>query len=340
MNAPAVDLPIVDIDDLNPGKELSRGLFETGFFLLRDHVIPRELLDRVRASTLAFLARPEADKQRVRGSLRGWAPYRSESAASGYGEDSDERDACEKYSMGRQPTAEERAADPAYYGDPEARIYFEDNVFPNAEMEASWTEYYRRMDALSLRLLDLVRRQLGLTPEVWESVASHPMSVLRFLAYPDHSQGPDHASGIRMGAHYDDTLLTVLHQSVPTNGFAALQVMLPGEDEWRSVKPSDDVFVVNIGEALTYISGGRAVATRHRVVGPPSEHRAGSARTSLVHFFLPNWNARLWPAAGKAIDHQLTRFDHPDLLEPDGSVVYYKAMRATLEGLTRPGATP
>jgi isopenicillin N synthase-like dioxygenase len=115
--------------------------------------------------------------------------------------------------------------------------------------------------------------------------------------------------------------------------------MLPGQHEWRSVEPSDDVFVVNMGEALTYLSGGKVVATRHRVVAPAPEHTEGSARTSLVHFFLPNWNARLWPATAKAVDHQLTRFDRRELREPDGSVLYYKAMRATLAGLTRPGST-
>jgi len=333
MSAPAADLPIVDIDQEDPSSELSRGLFETGFFLLRDHVIPRELLDRVRSSTLEFLDRPETEKQRLRGALRGWAPYRSESAPSGYGEDSALRDACQKYSMGSSATAAQRAADPAYYCAPEAATYLEENVFPNADMKAAWEAYYARMDQLCLRLLDLIRRALGLTSEVWASVASRPVSVLRFLDYPDES------GGIRMGAHYDDTLLTVLHQSVPRNGFAALQVMLPGQNEWHSVEPSDDVFVVNVGEPLTYISGGRVVATRHRVIAPPPERADGSARTSLVHFFLPNWNARLWPAAGKAIDPQMTRFDHPDVREPDGSVLFYKAMRATLEGLTHPRAS-
>jgi len=333
VNAPTADLPIVDLDEAGASAELERGLFETGFFLLRDHVIPRELLDRVRGSALAFVGRPEEEKQRLRGTLRGWAPYRSESAPSGYGEDSAERDACEKYSMGRSATAEERAADPAYFEAPEAAPYFQENLFPDEEMRAAWEEYYRRMDRLCLRLLDRARDALGLSPTIWNAVASHPVSVLRFLAYPDH------ASGIRMGAHYDDTLVTVLHQSVPKSGFAALQVLLPGEEEWRSVEPSDDVFVVNVGEALTYISGGRIVATKHRVVGPPPEHAAGSARTSLVHFFLPNWNARLWPAREKGIDANLTRFDHPDVREPDGSVLYYKALRATLEGLTRPGST-
>ena len=163
-------------------------------------------------------------------------------------------------------------------------------------MEAAWQAYYERMDALCLRLLDAVRHALGLAPDVWDSVASDPVSVLRFLSYPDQ------AGGLRMGAHYDDTLVTVLHQSVPRNGFAAFQVTLSGEDEWHAVAPSDDGFVVNMGEALTCISGGRVLATRHRVVAPPPARSDGSARTSLVHFFLPNWNARLWPAVERGVD--------------------------------------
>jgi isopenicillin N synthase-like dioxygenase len=184
------------------------------------------------------------------------------------------------------------------------------------------------MQALCVRLVDIVREALGLPETVWESIATRPPSILRFLSYPDH------AGGIRMGAHYDSTLLTVLHQSVPENGFAALQVQLPGDDEWRSVTPSDDVFVVNVGEALTYLSGGRVVATKHRVIGPPEGDAEGSARTSLVHFHLPNWNARLQPALPREGDAHMTRLDAPDLREPDGSILYYKAQRREIAYLT------
>lgn len=332
MTRPYADLPLVDLDEPNANDALKRGLFETGFFLVRDHVISRDLLEGVRRTTLDFMARPVEEKQPYRGFLRGWAPYSSESGAAGYGEDSEARDLCQKYSMGRSVTPEERAGDPDYFDAPEARVFFEPNRFPEPEMGRLWQAYYERMDGLCLRLLDLVRQDLDLDHKAWHAVASHPVSVLRFLAYPDDT------ADLRMGAHYDDSLITVLHQSVPKSGFAALQVMLPGEDEWHAVQPSDDVLVVNVGEALTFISGGRVRATRHRVVGPPEGQTEGSARTSLVHFFLPNWNAKLWPAEEPGLDAQLTRFNRPELREPDGSVIYHKAIGQSLDRVEHPKA--
>ena len=327
------DLPVVDLDDDPNSPELRRGLFETGFFLLQDHVIPRPLLDGVRAKTLEFMAKPNEEKQALRGSLRGWTPLGAESATAGYGDGkAGEMDACQKYSMGPIISRVMRDANPDYYDDPVAARYFEENVFPNAGMQSLWEEYYRAMKALCHRLLDAIKETLGLPKSAWLEQIDKPVSVMRFLEYPAVSQN------IRMGAHFDDTLVTVLHQNVPESGFAGLQVQLPGENEWRSVPPSDDVFVVNTGETLTYLSDGVVRATKHRVVAPPAEQVAGSARTSLCYFHLPNWNARLVPATVEGMDasvgKQSTSFHLEELLEPDGSVMFYKAQARSLGKLT------
>lgn len=331
MSHPSVELPMVDLD-AEPGPELRRGLFETGFFLLRDHVIPRQLLDDIRDKTLAFMALPDEQKSGYRGTLRGWAPFRSESATAGYGDgEAGEGDACQKYSMGPIVTAEMRADNPEYYNDPDAALYLTDNIFPNDELREVWEEYYRRMEQLCSRLLETIVGILGLPPGAWDDQTSAPVSVMRFLDYPDL------AGGIRMGAHYDDTLLTVLHQSVPENNFAGLQVMLPGESQWRSIPPRDDVFVVNVGETLTYMSGSHIRATKHRVIAPPPEKAQGSARSSIGYFYLPNWNARLWPADVEGMDANLgkhsKKFNFDELLEPDGSVLFYKSQRRAIEKL-------
>jgi isopenicillin N synthase-like dioxygenase len=319
----SAELPLVDLDRPSADADLRRGLLVTGFFLLRDHVVPRRLLDDVRRTTLEFLARSDRDKEPFRRPMRGWAPERSESASAGYGDgDASVMDLCQKYSMGPVVSAAARAADPDYFDDPRAESYFAPNVFPDDAMRSCWEEYYGHMEGLSARLLDRVRGLLGLRAGAWDSMTSSPVSVLRFLSYPDH------AGGIRMGAHYDDTLLTIFHQSVPASRFAALEVALPGDTQWRSVLPSDGVFVVNVGEALTYLSGGCVRATKHRVVGAPADRALGSARTSLAHFHLPNWNARLRPARVEGMDSSLgrqsTRFNYAELLEPDGSVLFYE----------------
>lgn len=331
MSERIVELPLVDLDE-HPGEELRRGLFETGFFLVRDHVIPRPLLDGIREKTLGFMALPDEQKRAFSGTLRGWAPFRSESAAAGYGDgEAGEGDACQKFSMGPIVTEEMRAADPDYYNDPNGELYLQDNIFPDNEMREIWEEYYKKMNQLCTRLLNLIQTSLGLDSGTWDAQTSSPVSVMRFLDYPDL------AEGIRMAAHYDDTLLTVLHQSVPENEFAALQVMLPGETEWHSVAPSDDVFVINIGETLTYMSGSRLIATKHRVVAPPAGMAKGSARSSLGYFHLPNWNARLWPTEVEGMDAGLGKhakgFNFDELLEPDGSVLFYKSQRRAIEKL-------
>jgi len=332
----AADLPLFDLEGDPGSPELRRGLFETGFFLLRDHVIPRPLLDEVRTRSLRFLGEAEDRKQGMLPDgqdLRGWSPLRAESSAAGYGgsEGDPKGDDCEKFSMGPVVSAETRASDPAYYAKGPGDWYYAENRFPDAAFRAAWEAYYLRMEALCARLLETVRATLDVPSGTWNAVNSRPGSVMRFLHYPDHE------GGIRMAAHYDDTLITVLHQSVPANGFAALEVQLPGQDDWQAVVPSDDVFVVNIGEALTYLSGGQVVATKHRVVGAPAGQAAGSERSSLAYFYIPNYNARLQPLDVAGVDPQLTAFHDPDLQEPDGSVIYHKVQQrdvAKLQGKT------
>ncbi|MGB5813460.1 MAG: 2OG-Fe(II) oxygenase family protein [Polyangiales bacterium] len=328
MTSTTIELPLVDLDDPHGSEALHRGLHETGFFLLADHVIPRPLLDAVREETSAFFSGPAAIKGQYTGPLRGWSALGAESAAAGYGADGERSgfDRCEKFSMGLPVSDETRAANPGYFGAPEATIYFSENRFPNDPMTEVWLQYYAKMQSLCARLVDEIRVSLGLEPGVWDEYLSQPPSLLRFLSYPDH------AGGLRMGAHYDDTIVTVLHQSVPKSGFAALQVQLPGEEEWRSVVPSDDVFVVNVGEALTFLSGGRVVATKHRVIGPPTGAE-GTARTSLAHFYLPNWNSRLCPSMPRAADGMSTSLDAPEFQEPDGSVLFYKVQQRQVDSL-------
>ncbi len=76
------NLPIVDLDDPNDPATLRRGLFETGFFHLRDPTLPPELLVRMRAETQAFFRESESRKMEFRGTRRGYAVLREEHTAA------------------------------------------------------------------------------------------------------------------------------------------------------------------------------------------------------------------------------------------------------------------
>ena len=324
---PAADLPVVDLGSNTGIESLRRGLEETGFFYLVDHEVPPELLQDVRAQTLAFFARSAEEKRRYQGFLRGFAAVRAEDTESGFGTgEYGGGDLCEKYTMGHEPTASDLAEAGGYYGAEAAQTFFGKNVFPNETFGRAWLSYFEHMQHLSRRLMAAVRTAFGVPPDAWNAWLDRPADIFRFLHYPEiASDGP------RMAAHYDDNLLTLLHQSMPENGFASLQVMLPGESRWRAVEPDDRYFVVNVGSALMYLTEGRAIATKHRVATPPKEHIAGSARTSAVFFHVPNYDCPLRPELPATVDPMLGQARHEfgfdALRDPDGSIPYWRLLQ-------------
>jgi len=333
---PTADLPVVDLGSETGVDSLRRGLEDTGFFYLVDHEVPSELLEALRDESLAFFARAPEEKRPYQGFLRGFAAVRAEDTESGFGTgEYGGGDLCEKYTMGYEPTAWDRTEEADYYEAEEARTFFDENVFPSEQFGRTWLEYFEHMQRLSRRLMAAVRAALGLPDDSWKQWLDRPADILRFLHYPEiDSDGP------RMAAHYDDNLLTLLHQSKPRNGFAALQVMLPGESRWRSVEPDDRYFVVNVGDALMYLTEGRAIATKHRVATPPPERMAGSERTSAVFFHVPNYDCPLRPIVPAGVDRTLgqgrSEFALDALRDPDGSIPYWRLLQREAElGFTR-----
>lgn len=330
MHAPA-DLPIVDLSPNPVNDGLRRGLVETGFFYLRDHEIPSDLLAAMRAETAKFFSLPAEKKIQYEGFLRGYAALRAEHTEAGYGTgEYGEGDLCEKFTMGSIPTPADRASAPDYYDAADAQSFYAQNLFPNDAFAATWTDYFGHMQRLAARLMEAVRTTLALPKDAWVGRADRPADAMRYLNYPEiTSDAP------RMAAHYDDNLLTLLHQSETANGFDSLQVMLPGEIEWKSVPADDRYFVVNVGESLMYLTEGRAAATKHRVLNPPPAQVAGSARTSIAFFHLPNWNCPLRPLIPESMDHTIGQaapdFDFDRLRDPDGTIPYYRLIRRASE---------
>jgi isopenicillin N synthase-like dioxygenase len=65
------------------------------------------------------------------------------------------------------------------------------------------------------------------------------------------------------------------------------------------------MFVVNIGKALAYLTGGKVVSTQYRVASLSETLAKGSARLSVAYFYSPNWNTRLQPITAAKMDHNL-----------------------------------
>ncbi|KAF8889038.1 hypothetical protein BD779DRAFT_1714754 [Infundibulicybe gibba] len=84
-----------------------------------------------------------------------------------------------------------------------------------------------------------------------------------------------------VGAHTDFGSLSFL-----ANQLGGLQVFLPGETDWKYVKPLPGHVICNIGDALNLLSGGILKSSIHRVLPPPGA-QSHYERWSLVYFTRP-----------------------------------------------------
>ena len=77
------------------------------------------------------------------------------------------------------------------------------------------------------------------------------------------------------------------------------------------------------------------VATKHRVASVPENLREGSARTSAVFFYAPNWDCGLHPVSPKGVDNELGQmaedFGLDELRDPDGSIPYYRLQNRAVD---------
>ena len=84
-------------------------------------------------------------------------------------------------------------------------------------------------------------------------------------------------------------LTVVLVTILAHDGRPGLEVR--GPDGWLGVPAVDGTFVVNLGDMLEAMTGGRYRSTPHRVVAPAD----GPDRLSFPVFFDPAWDARVAP---------------------------------------------
>ena len=97
------------------------------------------------------------------------------------------------------------------------------------------------MSRLSLGIMELLGMSLGVGRAHFKEFFKENDSIMRLNYYPP-CQKPDLTLGT--GPHCDPTSLTILHQ----DQVGGLQVFV--DDEWRSISPNFDAFVVNIGDTF------------------------------------------------------------------------------------------
>ena len=171
----------------------------------------------------------------------------------------------------------------------------ESNIWPESPLSTSSNafrtrieSFYIEMQSLSARLLSLLAVALGQTPDFFANYLQDSLSTLRLLHYPPQpSQGYYcKEEGVRLccTSHTDSGILTLLHQDPTTPG---LEVQNAAGD-WIPAPYIPGSIVVNIGDLMGMVSGGRWVATLHRVrANAGAVDESGMGRLSVPFFFEP-----------------------------------------------------
>ncbi|KAF2724811.1 Clavaminate synthase-like protein [Polychaeton citri CBS 116435] len=164
----------------------------------------------------------------------------------------------------------------------------EGNVWPAESAfqdgRARLEKLYSELQDLSSILLSLLAVELSKPADFFASYLEGSISTLRLLHYPPQPDDQDDKVKLCCTPHTDSGILTLLHQD-QTGG---LEVQNAAGD-WVPAPYIPGSIIVNIGDLLSQVSGGRLVATMHRV-RTSSGYGAngdGMGRFSVPFFFEP-----------------------------------------------------
>jgi isopenicillin N synthase-like dioxygenase len=146
---------------------------------------------------------------------------------------------------------------------------------------------HSELQSLSAKLLSLVAIALGKPASFFDHYLTDSLSTLRLLHYPPSLKEGEIEGKVVCEPHTDSGILTLLHQD-ETGGLEVRN----GQGEWVPAPYVKGSVVVNIGDLMERVSGGRWVATMHRVRESGRGERKGRSgekkgRYSVPFFFEP-----------------------------------------------------
>jgi isopenicillin N synthase-like dioxygenase len=168
----------------------------------------------------------------------------------------------------------------------------EETPWPQGLDKSEWfsnfmISHYKAMHSLGLNLMSHIAEGLGKSRYYFDNwFAKDTLSTQRIIHYlprkdhiVDQSKLSEDELQFTTPIHTDSGFLTLL----TTFNYPGLQVEIG--DEYRSVRPSKDVLVVNLGDMLSRITNFSLKATKHRVLD------IGVERFSSPFFLEPHFSA-------------------------------------------------
>jgi isopenicillin N synthase-like dioxygenase len=275
-------LPVIDIGGLSSadpadgkavGAKLREACLDKGFFYIKNHGVPEDLVRDVFAEAAAFFALPveekaEVDKSKSKAN-RGYEPLQGQTLEPGA-----PPDLKEGYYIG----PEHGPDDPRVIA---GTFNHGPNLWPSQRpnFRPVMERYRSVLFDLSATLMRGMALSLDLPENYFDGYNTDANGTVRLLHYPPQSpQGDPTQKGA--GAHTDFGGLTVLRQG----DVGGLQVWDQKSDAWIHADPLPNTYVVNLGDMISRWTNDRYRSTVHRVV-----NASGKERYSVPFFYTGNY---------------------------------------------------
>lgn len=251
-------LETIDYRAADSAKRFVESLRETGFGVLSNHPIDKELVENIYTEWQAFFNSDAKNEFMFnRETHDGFFPASISETAKGHTV-KDIKEYYHVYPWGRIPDS----------------------------LRANILAYYEKANALAAELLEWIETyspdevKAKFSIPLPEMIADSHKTLLRILHYPPMT-GDEEMGAIRAAAHEDINLITVL----PAANEPGLQVKAK-DGSWLDVPSDFGNIIINIGDMLQEASGGYFPSTSHRVINPEGTDKTKS-RISLPLFLHP-----------------------------------------------------
>lgn len=273
-------IPLIDFAPLRDGvdgaREIAPALREalegTGFLIVVNHDVPRDLIEATFAEARRFHAQPMAAKRALlmNEHNNGYMAMSRYNVRTSRVSEAAKPDLNEAFFVKRERSPD----DPLVRA---GRRFAGPNRWPDdlPDFRETVLDYCAAVDGMARRMLPALALALDLAPDWFDAAFAESQFSFRLSHYP---QAPHEEGQYGIAPHTDVNFMTFLAQS----GVSGLQIATAPR-QWRDVPFVPDSFVVNTGDTLHRWTNGRFKSTPHRAL-PPTD----GPRYAIPYFLGPH----------------------------------------------------